>query len=104
MVIETVGGVIGRFFRAALSIVAACTVLLLLAVPPVVAQGFEYRLDSGDQLRITVFGQVDLSGEFEVGSDGRISMPLIGDVPAARLTLQELETAIIAKLKDRKSV
>lgn len=96
---EIVVSVVERVFRAALSVAAACAVLLLLAVPPVVAQVFEYRLDSGDQLRITVFGQEDLSGEFEVGSDGRISMPLIGDVPAARLTLQELETAIIAKLK-----
>ena len=94
-----VGGFAGRFFRAASSIAAACAVLLLLAMSPVVAQDLEYRLDSGDQLRITIFGQADLSGQFEVGSNGRISMPLIGEVRAAQRTLQELERAIIAKLK-----
>jgi polysaccharide biosynthesis/export protein VpsN len=93
------GGVVGRLLRMALSVIAVGTVLLLLAPSPVFAQALEYRLDSGDLIRITVFGQDDLSGEFEVGSDGSISMPLIGDVPAAKLTLQELEDEIVAKLK-----
>lgn len=94
------GGIVGQLFRAAARIAAVGAVMLLLVVPSVVAQEeFVYRLDSGDLVRITVFGQPDLSGEFEVGSDGSISMPLIGDVPAARSTLQELKDAIIAKLK-----
>lgn len=99
MVRAIVGGGAGRFWRAVRSIAGVCGVFLLLTVSPVVAQEVDYRLGSGDQLRITVFGHVDLSGEFEVGSDGRISMPLIGDVRALQLTLQELESAITAKLR-----
>lgn len=95
-----VGGGFGRLCSLAGCIVAVGAVLLLqLGVLPVAAQELEYRLGSGDQLRITVFGQTDLSGNFEVGSDGSISMPLIGDVYAAQLTLQELESSIVAKLK-----
>ena len=94
-----VGGCVGRLFRAVRSIAGVCAVFLLLALSPAAAQELDYRLGSGDQLRITVFGHADLSGEFEVGSDGRISMPLIGDVRALQLTLQELEGAITDKLK-----
>lgn len=53
-----------------------------------------YQLGSGDQLRITVFGQPDLTGEFEVDGTGSIAMPLIGEVPAADLTVRQLEAAI----------
>lgn len=99
MIQATVGGGLARLRRVTQSIAGVCAVLLLLAVSPAVAQEVDYRLGSGDQLRITVFGHEDLSGEFEVGSDGRISLPLIGDVRALQLTLRELEGAITAKLK-----
>ena len=46
-----------------------------------------------------MFGQEDLSGEFKVGSNGEISLPLIGKVAALGRTLQELELAVIDKLK-----
>ena len=59
-----------------------------------------YRLGSGDALRITVFGQPDLTGEFEIDGSGSISMPLIGEVESAELTVRELETAIKARLAD----
>jgi protein involved in polysaccharide export with SLBB domain len=62
---------------------------------------FEYRLGSGDKLRIIVFGEDSLSGEFLVpGGDGAISFPLIGDVKAAGLTVTELKSALEAKLRD----
>jgi len=88
-----------RVCRSMLGIAGVWAVLLLLAVSSVSAQELDYRLGTGDQVRVTVFGHEDLSGEFEVGSDGRISLPLIGEVPAAQLTLQELEAAITSKLK-----
>jgi len=88
-----------RLCRSVLGIAGVWAVLLLLAVSSVSAQEVDYRLGTGDQIRVTVFGHEDLSGEFEVGSDGRISLPLIGEVPAAQLTLQELEGAIAGKLK-----
>jgi len=92
-------GPLDRFWRAMPGLAALCAVLMLLLSAPVAAQAPVYRLGSGDQLRVTVFGQPDLSGQFEVGSDGRVALPLIGEVRAANLTLQELEAAITAKLK-----
>lgn len=52
----------------------------------------------GDALRIAVFGEEDLSGEFEVDGSGYISMPLIGEIQVSRLTLRLAEQAIVAKL------
>jgi polysaccharide biosynthesis/export protein len=58
-----------------------------------------YRLDSGDRLRVIVFGQTDLSNSFTVDQAGNIAMPLIGTVPARGRTTTEMETAIGTKLR-----
>lgn len=60
----------------------------------------DYTLGSGDKLRVLVFGEPDLSGEFDVGGTGMVALPLIGQVPARGLTLSALEDAIEAKLQD----
>jgi polysaccharide export outer membrane protein len=59
-----------------------------------------YRLDSGDKLRVIVFGEHDLSGEFEVDGTGTVSLPLIGQVYARGLTLRGFEAAVEALLSD----
>jgi polysaccharide export outer membrane protein len=67
---------------------------------PVVAEGPPaYTLDSGDRLRITVFGQDGLSNSYFVDVSGNITMPLIGAVAARGLTTQELSRAIGERLK-----
>jgi polysaccharide export outer membrane protein len=53
-----------------------------------------YTLDSGDKLRVTVFGQPDLSGEFSVDGSGNIAIPLIPPVAAGGLTTNELQESI----------
>jgi protein involved in polysaccharide export with SLBB domain len=58
-----------------------------------------YHLSAGDRVLITVFGHEDLSGEHEINVAGVISMPLISDVDAAGLTVNELEAAIVDALK-----
>ncbi|MCB1538808.1 MAG: polysaccharide biosynthesis/export family protein [Rhodospirillales bacterium] len=45
---------------------------------------------TGDVLKVTVFGESDLSGDYIVGEDGEIAMPLIGAVEAAGQTLESL--------------
>lgn len=57
-----------------------------------------YLLDSGDQLRVTVFGQTDLSGDFSVDGGGNIAIPLIPPVRARGLTTNELQAAIADSL------
>lgn len=59
-----------------------------------------YALGSSDRLRVTVFGQPDLSGEFEVDGRGSISMPLVGQIQALGLSTVELENTIAASLAE----
>ncbi len=59
-----------------------------------------YWLDTGDKLRVIVFGEEDLSGEFEVDGTGAVSLPLIGQVHARGQTLRRFERAVEAKLRD----
>jgi protein involved in polysaccharide export with SLBB domain len=59
-----------------------------------------YTLDSGDRLRIVVFGQDGLTNSYAVDASGHISMPLIGSVMARGLTTDELQGRIVGKLKD----
>lgn len=66
---------------------AACSTTA--STPAEVAQPMEYRLGPGDQLRITVFGEAELTGAFLVGSRGTIAYPLVGEVRASGLTLPE---------------
>jgi polysaccharide export outer membrane protein len=54
-----------------------------------------YKLDSGDVVRISVFNQPDLSGDYMLDGDGRFSMPLVGSVEAAGLTPAELESRLV---------
>jgi len=58
-----------------------------------------YQLDSGDVVRISVFNQADLSGDFSLDGDGRFSMPLIGTVEAEGLTPAELEALLVDRFK-----
>ncbi len=60
----------------------------------------DYELGSGDRLRVIVFGEPDLSGEFDVGGSGVVALPLIGQVRANGLTLSAFEDAVEAKLQD----
>jgi polysaccharide export outer membrane protein len=50
----------------------------------------EYHVRPGDVLRITVWKEPDLSSDAMVRSDGKITVPLLGDVIAARRTPREL--------------
>lgn len=59
-----------------------------------------YRLGSGDVLKITVYGEEKLTGNYPVSSDGRISFPLLGLVDARGKTQRELESLITARLAD----
>ena len=57
-----------------------------------------YRLGTGDKVRVIVFGEADLSGEFEIDTTGRISLQLIGLVQAAGLSSEELKAEIEHRL------
>lgn len=60
-----------------------------------------YVLGPGDRLRIKVYSDPDMSGEYEINSSGAVSLPLVGDVKAVGLTTRQLEQAIAAHMKGK---
>jgi polysaccharide biosynthesis/export protein len=67
--------------------------------PAITAQS-PYTLDSGDRLRIVVFGQDGLTNSYLVDASGHIAMPLIGSVMAKGETTDQLSARIAEKLRD----
>jgi polysaccharide export outer membrane protein len=57
-----------------------------------------YRLGAGDHVHITVFGQKDLTGDYQVDGNGMLAFPLIGRVHAGGLTAGELQREITHRL------
>lgn len=91
--------------RIALSMMAILTVFLLSSVNIAFAQSApdpgdlgkvspEYRLGPGDKLKITVFGNQDVSGEAVVDPQGKIAIPLLGQVQAGGLTVADLQKSV----------
>jgi polysaccharide export outer membrane protein len=85
----------------------ACIAVLALAscaapganLPPLETKAPErYRLDSGDQLRVSVFSLPDLPPSYTINDSGWISMPLVGAIPARGKTTEELEETIEQEL------
>ena len=65
-------------------------------------QQTSYTLGVGDKIRIITFGNEPLTGEFRINDTGKIAMPLLGSVPAAGLTPEQLQENIAAALESRK--
>lgn len=61
---------------------------------------FYYHLGSGDEIKVTVYDEEDLSGEFEIDGSGNISLPLIGTVNVSNKTLKTAEGLITELLAD----
>lgn len=59
----------------------------------------EYQLGIGDKVRILVYGEEDLSGEFTIDNRGSVDLPLIGEAPAAGKTIRQLEQTVVARFK-----
>ena len=83
--------------------------VLLLAVPAAAAEyvpapayngNADYRLGSGDKVKVTVFGEADLGGDFQVDATGFVRMPMIGQVRAGGLTAHDVENNIRTALAD----
>jgi len=77
---------------AGATLIASCSTVP--STPADEALPAEYQLGPGDQLRITVFGEADLTGAYVVGSQGSIAYPLVGEVRAAGLTLPQFSASL----------
>lgn len=60
----------------------------------------DYRLVAGDKLRIEVYKDPQLSQSLQIRPDGKITLPLLGDVPAAGLTPTALRDQLTNSLRE----
>jgi polysaccharide export outer membrane protein len=89
------GWALGLLLALGLGGIAACTEVVLPPVPPAAAP---WPLGAGDRLRIIVFEQNQLGGEFVVDQDGDVSLPLLGRLRVAGLLPGQAEQLIAARL------
>jgi len=76
---------------------------LPMPAPEIIAgdysQATEYRIGPGDTLKVNVWHNSELSSDLTVRPDGRISMPLVGELAAAGRTAPDVAKEIQEKLK-----
>ena len=70
------------------------------STPPSAAVAADYRLVVGDKLRIEVYKDQQVSQSLQIRPDGKITLPLVGDVPAAGYTPAALQDSITNSLKE----
>jgi Periplasmic protein involved in polysaccharide export len=58
----------------------------------------EYRLSRGDRLKLEVFREEGLSGEYVINDQGMIGLPMVGQVQAAGKTVSQLREELTATL------
>ena len=64
------------------------------------AQDAGYRINGGDLLHISVYGEQNLDRDVPVQPDGGIAFPLVGNLNARNMTLKELQGKIAANLRE----
>lgn len=83
--------------------IISCSNVKKEKMPPIVESAVtagEYRIGVDDDLDINVWRNPELSLKVRVRPDGKISMPLIGDLPAADMTSSELAQSIGKQLSN----
>jgi polysaccharide biosynthesis/export protein len=73
-------------------------IVLLLCIPAFAQQSGGYALQPGDKIEISVWQDPSLSRQIVIAPDGMISLPLVGHIRAAGLTLQALEKTLSKSL------
>lgn len=59
-----------------------------------------YRLGAGDKLRVTVYNEPNLSGEYAVSSAGEIAFPLVGMIAADGRTVGEVTQTLTGRIAE----
>jgi protein involved in polysaccharide export with SLBB domain len=72
--------------------------LVWVGVAPA-ARAYDYTIRAGDVLKITVWGQDDLSKEYPVDDDGFVPFPLVGRVKASGLTTKAFASRLTEALE-----
>ncbi len=79
-----------------------CALLLLFLVLQFqgVIRAEEYLIGEGDLLKITVYDNPDLATDARVGADGKVTLPLIGEVPVGGITTTDAQKNIATRYAD----
>lgn len=96
---------------AAMVFVAACAmataedaalkpILTAAVAPHAILDEEHYTLGSGDKIKVTVYGEDDLSGEFTVDGSGHVQLPLVGQVKAAGLNTHQFVAEVATALQN----
>ncbi len=89
--------------RVTAAILCWLFLLAVLDVPVFAQQVFsssDYRVGEGDRIFLSVPARPDLNRELVIEEGGIVNLPLIGDVPVAGLTVDEIEKKLMAAIKD----
>jgi len=99
---STIGSLRRRGLFFAMFALAACdgdsTPIVPMAAAGGGSPGDSNKLGPNDRVRIIVFGQPTLTGEYTLDGNGVLAFPLIGNVPANGSTTSELQQKIATKL------
>jgi polysaccharide export outer membrane protein len=79
--------------------VAASTVPVDPPAAPLPSASANYVIGADDSIQVTVWKEPNLSATLPVRPDGNISLPLVGDIPAAGFTPMQLAADITVRLK-----
>ena len=86
------------FVFAIAGISAGVSVPASAQTPPSTSSAASYILGPNDRIRLKVYGESDITGEYEINNSGQVSIPLAGHIKAAGATTRQLEKAIAAAL------
>ncbi|MFW5443111.1 MAG: polysaccharide biosynthesis/export family protein [Methylococcaceae bacterium] len=78
---------------------SACSIEKSTTIKQVTSPEVVYTLGSGDLIKILIFNQENMSGEYQVNGNGMISIPLVGSIKVQGLTLLEVEQTLKDKLQ-----
>ena len=68
--------------------------------PTVATNSTDYKMVVGDKLRVEVYKDPQMSQSLQIRPDGKITLPLVGDVAAAGKTPAALRDSLTSSLKE----
>ena len=86
------------FILAGAGLSAGLSIRVSAQTPPSASSAESYVLGPNDRIRLKVYGEPDITGEYEISNSGQVSIPLAGHIRAAGTTTRQLEKSIASAL------
>lgn len=86
------------FILAIVGLGAGLSLQASAQTPPSASSAESYVLGPNDRIRLKVYGEPDITGEYEISNSGQVSIPLAGHITAAGATTRQLEKSIASAL------